>query len=316
MMIAPVSPFSAPPAAAAPHTAMQRESGDAQSPDNRGLSTPQDVVAIGAGATSGSSGPAILPGLPQPPSQQSQPSQQSGTASGSGQTGASSTTTDGAPSAPATNPPQPGDEAGPDGKPLTDEQKAEVQKLAQTDRHVRQHEAAHAGAGGALAGAPHFDYETGPDGRQYAIGGEVPIKIPSISGGNQQGTIAQLEQVVRAALAPSDPSSQDRAVAAQAQAEIAQAEAKSTQQSTSGSGGASSSADGSGGSGNGSTVGAGGPGGSSAAGGTTGQSSATDAPQTAAAPGDDKVRRGLVAAFSSASAGRVHASGQLVDIRA
>jgi hypothetical protein len=50
--------------------------------------------------------------------------------------------------------------------------RALVHELGARDREVRAHEAAHAAAGGALAGVPHYDYVTGPDGRRYAAGGE------------------------------------------------------------------------------------------------------------------------------------------------
>lgn len=51
----------------------------------------------------------------------------------------------------------------------------EVARLRQRDAAVRRHEQAHAAAGGPHAGAPSYEYTQGPDGRQYATGGEVPI---------------------------------------------------------------------------------------------------------------------------------------------
>ena len=50
-----------------------------------------------------------------------------------------------------------------------------VRELQQSDAEVRRHEAAHAAAGGEFAGAPTFTYQTGPDGKRYAVGGEVSI---------------------------------------------------------------------------------------------------------------------------------------------
>ncbi|WP_244899052.1 putative metalloprotease CJM1_0395 family protein [Chromobacterium violaceum] len=102
----------------------------------------------------------------------------------------------------------------PDGKPLNDAQQKEVEDLRARDTDVRRHEAAHQAAGGALAGAASFTYQQGPDGKQYAIGGEVPIQISQ--GGTPQETIRNAQTVRAAALAPSDPSGQDRAVAAEA----------------------------------------------------------------------------------------------------
>jgi len=51
----------------------------------------------------------------------------------------------------------------------------EIQELAARDREVRAHEQAHAAVGGAYAGAPSYQYETGPDGVRYAIAGQVQI---------------------------------------------------------------------------------------------------------------------------------------------
>jgi hypothetical protein len=89
--------------------------------------------------------------------------------------------------------------------------KEEIIKLQETDARVKTHEMAHKAAGGALAGAPHYTYVTGPDGKKYAVAGEVPIKIEK--GKNPQETIKIAEQIKAAALAPADPSPQDLKVA-------------------------------------------------------------------------------------------------------
>lgn len=116
----------------------------------------------------------------------------------------------------AGNPPeQEGEEEPTDPSGLTDEEKAQVDELKQRDREVRAHEQAHAAVGGAYASAPSYEYETGPDGNRYAVGGEVSIDVSPISG-DPQATIQKMEVVKRAALAPAEPSPQDRAVAAQA----------------------------------------------------------------------------------------------------
>ncbi len=112
----------------------------------------------------------------------------------------------------------------PDGTPLNDAQQKEVTELKARDTDVRRHEAAHQAAGGSLAGAASFTYEQGPDGKQYAIGGEVPIQLSR--GSTPQQTIQNAETVRAAALAPADPSGQDRAVAAEA----AQVEQQARQQ--------------------------------------------------------------------------------------
>ncbi len=104
---------------------------------------------------------------------------------------------------------------------LTPEQKDVVSKLSARDTAVRAHEAAHQAAAGGLAGGASFTYETGPDGKRYAVGGEVPVALRS--GRTPQETIANAQTVRSAALAPADPSAQDLAVAAQASQMEAQA---------------------------------------------------------------------------------------------
>lgn len=109
------------------------------------------------------------------------------------------------------------------GRELTEEQKREVEELKKTDREVRAHEAAHKAAAGAYArGVARFDTVVGPDGRNYAVGGEVSIDTSPVSG-DPEATVQKMEQVARAALAPADPSGQDRAVAAQARKAAAEA---------------------------------------------------------------------------------------------
>ncbi len=97
----------------------------------------------------------------------------------------------------------------------TDEQR-EVQELKRQDTAVRAHEAAHIAAGGGIVrGGAQFQYENGPDGKRYAVAGEVSIDSSKVSG-DPQATLTKAEQIQRAALAPADPSAQDRRVAAQA----------------------------------------------------------------------------------------------------
>lgn len=103
-----------------------------------------------------------------------------------------------------------------------------IDELKKTDRAVRAHEQAHlaAAAGLAVSGAT-FSYRRGPDGQQYAVGGEV--SIDASPGRTPEETVDKAERIQAAAIAPADPSAQDRAVAAraaqmklQAQLEIAQ----------------------------------------------------------------------------------------------
>ncbi len=94
-----------------------------------------------------------------------------------------------------------------------------VEALKRRDREVKTHEHAHMAAGGQyVIGGPRYKYVKGPDGRMYAVGGEVKIDASPIPG-DPEKTIRKMQQVYRAALAPANPSPQDRAVAAQAKRE-------------------------------------------------------------------------------------------------
>lgn len=90
-----------------------------------------------------------------------------------------------------------------------------IEQLKARDREVRVHEAAHAAVGGQYAGSPSLQYTRGPDGKNYATGGEVGISTSAVSG-DPQATIEKARVIRAAALAPAQPSSQDRRVAAEA----------------------------------------------------------------------------------------------------
>ncbi len=77
---------------------------------------------------------------------------------------------------------------------------------------IYSHELAHKRAGGNLAGS--IVIERNPDG--IPIGGHVDIKMPGLDKNNPQKTINDADTVIRSAMAPSDPSSQDYKVANQA----------------------------------------------------------------------------------------------------
>lgn len=114
---------------------------------------------------------------------------------------------------------------------LTSEEEQQVKELKQRDQEVRRHEQAHKAAAGQYAsGGPQFEFETGPDGKQYAVGGEVKIDTSSVPN-NPEATVRKMQQIRRAALAPGEPSSQDRAIASQAQVaeQQAQSEIRETQ---------------------------------------------------------------------------------------
>ena len=65
-----------------------------------------------------------------------------------------------------------------------------------------------------MTGAASYTYQQGPDGKMYAIGGEVSISMRS--GSTPQETIANARQIATAAMAAGNPSPQDHAVAASA----------------------------------------------------------------------------------------------------
>lgn len=114
---------------------------------------------------------------------------------------------------------------------LSSEQQQAVEKLKQRDAEVRQHEQAHLAVAGTYArGGAHYTYTRGPDGQMYATGGEVSIDTGAER--DPEATIRKEEQVRAAALAPANPSGQDRAVAAQAAQIEGEARAELAQQQT------------------------------------------------------------------------------------
>ena len=118
------------------------------------------------------------------------------------------------------------------GKPeLSQEEEAAVRKLKARDTQVRAHEAAHlAAAGGLAVSGASFSFQRGPDGVNYAIGGEVSIDVSP--GRTPQETLGRARTIQAAALAPADPSGQDLAVAAQARQMEQEARAELARQQT------------------------------------------------------------------------------------
>ncbi|MFQ3230939.1 putative metalloprotease CJM1_0395 family protein [Reinekea sp.] len=90
-----------------------------------------------------------------------------------------------------------------------------IRELAARDREVKAHEQAHQTVGGQYAGAMEFSYTQGPDGKRYATAGEVGISVGPVPN-DPEATLRKADQVRRAALAPAEPSAQDRQVAAMA----------------------------------------------------------------------------------------------------
>jgi hypothetical protein len=105
-----------------------------------------------------------------------------------------------------------------------------LSELKAKDRMVRAHESAHRQAGGRfIRGRTGFKTEKGSDGREYAVAGDVNIDTSAIAG-DSKATLAKAQLIERAALAPADPSTQDRVVAAKAAKMAALARAEISKQ--------------------------------------------------------------------------------------
>ncbi len=130
--------------------------------------------------------------------------------------------------APPGGPPPPRPGSGDATTPVADKKQEDPQvqqqvaQLKSIEVKVKAHEAAHKAAGGAMTGSISYTYTRGPDGKNYVTGGEVPITVSP--GKTPQETISRMQQVIQAALAPADPSPQDRAVAGQATQQLQKAQ--------------------------------------------------------------------------------------------
>lgn len=110
----------------------------------------------------------------------------------------------------------------------TQEQIAEeklISELSARDAEVKRHEQAHAAIGGSVTGAPSYEYRKGPDGKSYAVSGEVSVDVSPVAG-DPEATIRKMQKVHAAALAPVNPSTQDIKVAATASKIILQAQSE------------------------------------------------------------------------------------------
>lgn len=100
-----------------------------------------------------------------------------------------------------------------DGEPLDDNEIRLLESLKRRDAAVHRHEQAHIAVGRAyIQGGANYTYAIGPDGRRYAVGGEVSIDMSKER--TPEETAQKMRMVRAAALAPADPSPQDRRVAA------------------------------------------------------------------------------------------------------
>ena len=76
-------------------------------------------------------------------------------------------------------------------------------------------------AGRHARGGASYTFAQGPDGRRYAVGGEVPIDVGAEP--TPEASLEKMRTVRRAALAPAEPSPADRSIAAAAAAGEARA---------------------------------------------------------------------------------------------
>lgn len=115
-------------------------------------------------------------------------------------------------------------------KQLTEEEQKQIDELKARDKEVKTHEQAHIAAGGSyVKGGATYDYQTGPDGKQYAVGGSVNIDTSPVDG-DPEATIAKAQVVIKAALAPAEPSGQDQKVASAARQMMNEARKELTSQ--------------------------------------------------------------------------------------
>lgn len=99
---------------------------------------------------------------------------------------------------------------------ISEQDLQQLRQLKNRDQVVRAHEAAHlAAASGIVIGGASYSFQRGSDGIQYAVGGEVSIDTSKVAG-DPNATLQKAAQIQAAALAPTQPSSQDRIVAARA----------------------------------------------------------------------------------------------------
>jgi len=111
---------------------------------------------------------------------------------------------------------------------LSEDEQRLVKALSARDSEVKAHESQHQAAGGGMVGAASYTYQQGPDGKMYAIGGEVSITTPA--GSSPEETIRNAQTVIASAMAPGDPSPQDFAVATSAKVMQMKAEQQKAKQ--------------------------------------------------------------------------------------
>ena len=111
---------------------------------------------------------------------------------------------------------------------MSEEDRKYLQELKERDREVREHEMAHKRVAGQYAGAVTYIYQTGPDNKQYAIGGKTQLDTSEEP--DPAENIDKQEIIYDAALAPKDPSAKDKEVAREAQQSVKESKVELAQQ--------------------------------------------------------------------------------------
>ena len=112
-------------------------------------------------------------------------------------------------------------------KELSQDERRVVNELQARDTEVRAHEAAHQ-SGGAATGGASYTYQQGPDGKMYAIGGEVSVSMGG--GSTPEEIIRNAQAVIASAMAPASPSGQDFSVASSARVMMMKAQQQKTKE--------------------------------------------------------------------------------------
>ncbi len=107
---------------------------------------------------------------------------------------------------------------------LSSEEKQELAELKQRDSQVRTQDMARMAAAGGAAGGLTVEYETGPDGRRYAVAADVQLDTSPAA--TPERSLAKARSIRAAALSAGGDSSSDAAAAAAANAMEAKAQAE------------------------------------------------------------------------------------------
>jgi hypothetical protein len=97
---------------------------------------------------------------------------------------------------------------------LSAEELQKLRELERKDQQVRTRDMAFLAAAGGAAGSVALEYETGPDGRRYAVGAD--IKLDTSAGATPEQTLAKARALRAATMSARSDSSADASAAAKA----------------------------------------------------------------------------------------------------